>query len=69
MCLGIIHTDLISPVKAKYDKLIAEGMLPQSRMGEVEDVAKSVRTIADGMLDYSTGQVIDVDGGFRIHTL
>ena len=66
---GIIHTDLISPVKAKYDKLIAEGMLPQPRMGEVEDVAKAVRAIADGMLDYSTGQVIDVDGGFRIHTL
>ena len=66
---GIIYTDLISPVKAQYDKLIAEGMLPQPRMGEVEDVAKAVRAIADGMLDYSTGQVIDVDGGFRLRTL
>ena len=66
---GIIHTDMISPVKAKYDKLIAEGMLPQPRMGEVEDVAKAVRAIADGLLDYSTGQVIDVDGGFRLRTL
>ena len=66
---GIIHTDLISPVKAKYDRWIAEGMLPQPRMGEVKDVAKVVRAIADGMLDYSTGQVIDVDGGFRLRTL
>ncbi len=66
---GIIHTDLITPVKAKYEKLIAEGMLPQPRMGEVDDVAKAVRAIADGMLDYSTGQVIDVDGGFRLRTL
>ena len=60
---------MIAPVKAKYDKLIAEGMLPQPRMGEVEDVAKAIRAIADGLLDYSTGQVIDVDGGFHLRTL
>ena len=66
---GIILTDMIAPVKAKYDKLIAEGMLPQRRMGEVEDVANAIRAIADGLLDYSTGQVIDVDGGFHLRTL
>lgn len=66
---GIIHTDMIEPVKAKYDKLIAEGLLPQPRMGRTEDVAKAVRAIADGLLDYSTGQALDVDGGFHIRTL
>ena len=39
------------------------------RMGEAADVAKAIRSIADGLLDYSTGQVINVDGGFHLRTL
>ena len=66
---GITLTDMVTPVKEKYDRLIAEGLLPQPRMGRPSDVAKAVRAIADGLLDYSTGQVIDVDGGFRLRTL
>jgi NAD(P)-dependent dehydrogenase (short-subunit alcohol dehydrogenase family) len=38
-------------------------------MGEPEDVAKVVRAIADGLLDYCAGQVLDVDGGFHLRTL
>ena len=38
-------------------------------MGEGADVAKTVRAIADGLLDYSTGQVLNVDGGFHLRTL
>ena len=30
-------------------------------MGEGSDVAKAVRAIAEGMLDYSTGQILNVD--------
>jgi 3-oxoacyl-[acyl-carrier protein] reductase len=66
---GIIRTDMISAVEKSYDEKIAAGLLPQRRMGEVRDVALAVRAIADGLLDYSTGQVIDVDGGFHLRTL
>jgi NAD(P)-dependent dehydrogenase (short-subunit alcohol dehydrogenase family) len=38
-------------------------------MGEAGDVARAVRAIADGLLDYSTGQAIDVDGGFHLRSL
>jgi 3-oxoacyl-[acyl-carrier protein] reductase len=66
---GIIRTDMIANVEKAYDEKIAAGLLPQRRMGEGRDVAKAVRAIADGLLDYSTGQVIDVDGGFHLRSL
>jgi NAD(P)-dependent dehydrogenase (short-subunit alcohol dehydrogenase family) len=44
-------------------------LLPQRRMGEGSDIAHAVRSIASGALDYSTGQVINVDGGFHLRTL
>ena len=66
---GIIRTDMIAPVAAKYEERIAQGLLPQGRMGEPRDVALAVRAIADGLLDYSTGQVLNVDGGFHLRRL
>jgi 3-oxoacyl-[acyl-carrier protein] reductase len=66
---GIIRTDMISAVEDVYEKRIADGLLPQRRMGEGSDVARVVRSIAEGSLDYSTGQVINVDGGFHLRTL
>ena len=67
---GIIATDMTGPVKAKYDRLIHEdGITPIRRWGQPEDVGKAVVAIAQGLLPYSTGQVIDVDGGFHIRTL
>jgi 3-oxoacyl-[acyl-carrier protein] reductase len=66
---GIIRTDMIAAVEKTYDEKIADGLLPQRRMGEPEDVARTVRAIADGLLDYSTGQVINVDGGFHLRRL
>ncbi len=66
---GIIRTDMISAVEHQYDARIAGGMLPQRRMGEAVDVARAIRAIADGMLDYSAGQVLNVDGGFHIRSL
>lgn len=67
---GVIATDMTGPVKAKYDKLILEdGLLPIRRWGQPEDVAKAVVAIASGALPYSTGQVLDVDGGFHIRRL
>lgn len=66
---GVIQTDMIAKVRGKYEKLAEEGLLPQGRLGAPEDVAKTVRAIADGLLDYSTGQKLDVDGGFHIRRL
>jgi 3-oxoacyl-[acyl-carrier protein] reductase len=66
---GIIATDMTSVVKDKYDKLIAEGLTPIKRWGRPEDVAKAVGAIAEGRLDFSTGQVINVDGGFHLRRL
>ncbi|MCH7557309.1 MAG: 3-ketoacyl-ACP reductase [Planctomycetes bacterium] len=66
---GIIQTDMTSVVKDKYDKLIAEGLTPIKRWGQPEDIAKAVGAIAEGRLDFSTGQVINVDGGFHLRRL
>ncbi len=66
---GIIATDMTSGVKEKYDTLIANGLTPIRRWGTPEDVAKAVLAVADGLLPFSTGQVIDVDGGFHLRTL
>jgi hypothetical protein len=38
-------------------------------MGEGADVARAVRAIAGGLLDYSAGQVLNVDGGFHLRSL
>jgi len=66
---GIIRTDMIATVEKQYDERIAQGLLPQRRMGEASDIAKAVRAIADGLLDYATGQVLNVDGGFHLRGL
>ena len=66
---GIIATDMTSAVQAKYDKLISEGLLPLRRWGQPEDVARAVVMLAEGALPYSTGEVINVDGGFHLRRL
>ena len=66
---GIIRTDMIAKVESIYEEKIAGGLLPQRRMGEASDVAKAVRAIADGLLDYCAGQILNLDGGFHLRTL
>lgn len=66
---GIVRTDMIALVEKAYDEKIAAGLLPQRRMGEPADIARVVRSIAGGDLDYCTGQVIHADGGFHIRSL
>jgi len=66
---GIIATDMTSGVKDKYDKLIAEGLTPIKRWGLPRDVAAAAATCARGELKFSTGEVINVDGGFHLRTL
>ena len=66
---GIILTDMTGVVKEKYDKMIAEGLLPQARWGLPEDVGNAVVGLASGNFGYSTGQIIEVGGGFGIPRL
>lgn len=66
---GIIRTDMIAKVQTAYEERIAGGLLPQRRMGEPADIARVVRAVANGLLDYSAGTIIDVDGGFHLRTL
>lgn len=66
---GIIETDMTSGVKEKYDKLIDEGLTLQKRWGLPDDVGKAVVALTNQNFQYSTGQVIMVDGGLTIPRL
>ena len=66
---GIIQTDMTARVKDKYDKLIAEGLIPQKRWGLPEDIAKAVASLARGDWDFSTGAVFEISGGLNIRSL
>ena len=63
---GIIQSDMTSTVSAKYDRLIADGCCLQRRWGVPADIGKAMVMLASGALAYSTGQVINVDGGFSV---
>ena len=66
---GIVKTDMTSAVAAKYDKLIAEGITPIRRWVLPDDVGEAVAACATGRIPMSTGQVLDVDGGFHLRVL
>lgn len=66
---GVIATDMTNGVREKYDKLIAEGSFPIARWGTAEDVAEAVAAFAGDSFLYTTGNYIDVDGGFHIKRL
>jgi len=69
VCPGVIESDMTAPVKERYDKLIAEGLSPMLRWGRPEDVAKAVSMLVSDALSFSTGERINVDGGFHIRRL
>lgn len=66
---GLIETDMTAGVRQKYEALIQQGLLPLSRWGTPQDVAKAVLAIVEGRLPYSTGEVINIDGGFHLRKL
>jgi len=66
---GIIKTDMTATVTEKYDKLITEGLTIQPRWGYPEDIAKAAAMLARGDLAYSTGQIINIDGGMQVSRL
>ncbi|NLX07323.1 MAG: 3-ketoacyl-ACP reductase [Phycisphaerae bacterium] len=66
---GIIETDMTAGVKDKYNALIADGLVPQQRWGTPRDIAQAIRAIAQDLLPFSTGAVINVDGGLTLPRL
>ncbi|MFA6504622.1 MAG: 3-ketoacyl-ACP reductase [Treponemataceae bacterium] len=66
---GVISTDMTSKVKGKYDALIEQGVFPIKRWGQPEDVAGVVSAFCSDKFLYTTGNHIDVDGGFHIQRL
>ncbi|MCX6561573.1 MAG: 3-ketoacyl-ACP reductase [Candidatus Aminicenantes bacterium] len=66
---GIIRTDMTAPVKEKYDRLIAEGLVPQGRWGEPDDIGRAVAALVGGAFGYSTGLAVEVSGGMDIRRL
>jgi NAD(P)-dependent dehydrogenase (short-subunit alcohol dehydrogenase family) len=66
---GIMATDMTAGVKEKYDRLIAEGLVPQGRWGTAEDVGRAVAALVEGRVPFSTGDVIHVDGGMHLQRL
>ena len=66
---GVISTDMTQQVADRYDRLIAGGLTPIARWGQPEDVARAVIAIAEDLLPFSTGEVINVDGGYHLRRL
>ena len=66
---GIMQTDMTAVVKEKYDQLIADGLVPLTRWGTAEDVGLAAAALLAGNFPFSTGSIIDVDGGFHIKRL
>lgn len=66
---GVVATDMTSTVQEKYDRLIAQGAFPIARWGTPEDVANTVSLLCSEKLAYTTGNYLDVDGGFHLRTL
>ena len=69
VCPGVIESDMTAPVREKYDRLIAEGLTPIRRWGTPADVARSVLALISDVFPFSTGDRINVDGGFHIRRL
>jgi NAD(P)-dependent dehydrogenase (short-subunit alcohol dehydrogenase family) len=66
---GIIQTPMTAGVQEKYDAFIAQGGIPQHRWGQPEDIGKACVGLAKGYFAYSTGAIIDIDGGMSIPRL
>lgn len=66
---GVIATDMTAAVEEKYDDLIAQGTFPIARWGTPEDIAAAAAVFAGDAFLYTTGDYVNVDGGFHIPRL
>ena len=63
---GIIETDMTAGGHERYTRLIAEGLTPIRRWGTPADVGRAVAALVTGAIPFSTGDVLNVDGGFHL---
>jgi NAD(P)-dependent dehydrogenase (short-subunit alcohol dehydrogenase family) len=66
---GVIETDMTKVVHKKYSDLIERGGFPVARWGQPEDIGLVVSAFCDDKFLYTTGNYVDVDGGFHIKRL
>jgi NAD(P)-dependent dehydrogenase (short-subunit alcohol dehydrogenase family) len=66
---GIVATDMTAPVREAYDRRIADGLVPERRWGQPDDVGRVVAALVRGDLPYATGSVVHVDGGLSVPRL
>jgi NAD(P)-dependent dehydrogenase (short-subunit alcohol dehydrogenase family) len=63
---GVIDTDMTAAARDRYTHLIAEGLTPIRRWGTPADVGRAVAALVTGAIPFSTGDVVNVDGGFHL---
>lgn len=63
---GIIRTPMTAGVAQKYEARFKEGLVPSGRWGESVEVGKAVAALAEGTFQFSTGSILNVDGGLSI---
>lgn len=66
---GVIETDMTQGAHEKYDKLLGGDFTPINRWGKPQDIADAVSMLCSSRMSFSTGEVINVDGGFHLRRL
>lgn len=66
---GIIATEMTAAVRESYDRRIADGLVPERRWGQPEDVGRVVAALLRGDLPHASGAIIHVDGGLALPRL
>jgi NAD(P)-dependent dehydrogenase (short-subunit alcohol dehydrogenase family) len=66
---GIISTDMTARVRDTYDARIADGLVPERRWGQSDDVGRAVAALVRGDVPYATGTVVHIDGGLSVPRL
>ncbi|MBB6467182.1 NAD(P)-dependent dehydrogenase (short-subunit alcohol dehydrogenase family) [Aminobacter lissarensis] len=66
---GIIRSDMTAKVSEKYDRLIADGLVPIKRWGEPDDIGRIAAALAGGGFGFATGSIIRADGALSVARL
>ena len=66
---GLIRTPTNSDNLRPYEEAFETGRVPYRGWGHISEVGKAVATLAAGDIPYSTGDVVNVAGGFQIEQI